>query len=155
MSVQRLYEWTEFLSSLSFQLSEWENIRGSENNKKGPQFKLVLGGRQQRKIRSWRRPNCEIWRFCLCVILGVCDSVIWSNSFLLRSVARRWLVERESPSTCATVNWEVCKSEIAPYGLYLNVIKSQCVTQVLINPIIRTRTHRICHAYNPTSDCTY
>jgi hypothetical protein len=44
-------------------------------------------------------------------------------------------VETENPSACATVNWKVCKSAIALYHLYLNVIKGECVTKVLINPI--------------------
>jgi hypothetical protein len=37
---------------------------------------------------------------------------------VLRSVATRRLVETENPSACATVNWNVCKSAIALYGLY-------------------------------------
>jgi hypothetical protein len=37
---------------------------------------------------------------------------------VLRSVARRRLVETENPSACATVNWKVCNSVIALYGLY-------------------------------------
>jgi hypothetical protein len=59
---------------------------------------------------------------------------------VLRSVARRRLIESENPSACATVNWKVCKSAIALYCLYLNVIKRECVTEVLINPNIRNRT---------------
>jgi hypothetical protein len=42
---------------------------------------------------------------------------------------------------CVTVNYKVCKSVKALYYLYLSVIKRECVTKVLINPIIRTRTH--------------
>jgi hypothetical protein len=49
-------------------------------------------------------------------------------------------VKTENPSVCATVNWKLCKPEIALYCLYLSVIKRECVTKVLINPIIRTRT---------------
>jgi hypothetical protein len=49
-------------------------------------------------------------------------------------------VETENPSACATVNLKVCKSAITPYCLYLTVIKRECVTEVLINPTIRTRT---------------
>jgi hypothetical protein len=49
-------------------------------------------------------------------------------------------VETKNPSACATVECKVCKSAIALYCLYLNVIKSECVTEELINPIIRTRT---------------
>jgi hypothetical protein len=36
---------------------------------------------------------------------------------VLRSVARIRLVETETPSACAAVNWKVCKSAIALYGL--------------------------------------
>jgi hypothetical protein len=45
-----------------------------------------------------------------------------------------------NPSACATVSWKVCISAIALYCLYLSVIKKEYVTEVLINPIIRTRT---------------
>jgi hypothetical protein len=55
---------------------------------------------------------------------------------VLRSVARRRLVETGNPSACAVVNWKVCKSAIALYCLYLSVIKRECVTNVLISPII-------------------
>jgi hypothetical protein len=47
---------------------------------------------------------------------------------MLRSVARRRLVERENASACATVSWKVCKSAIALCCLHLSVIKSECVT---------------------------
>jgi hypothetical protein len=56
--------------------------------------------------------------------------------YVLRSVARRRLVETENPSACATVNCNWCKGEIALCYLYVGVIKSECVTQLLINPII-------------------
>jgi hypothetical protein len=59
-------------------------------------------------------------------------------------------VERENPSACAKVVCKWCKSEIALYGLYLNVIKSECVIQLLINPIIRTRTRLINGVYHHT-----
>jgi hypothetical protein len=42
---------------------------------------------------------------------------------VLRSVARRRLVETGNPSMCTTVNCKVCKSATA---LYLNVIKRTC-----------------------------
>jgi hypothetical protein len=57
--------------------------------------------------------------------------------FVLRSVAGRQLVEEENPSACATVNWKVCKSAIALYFMYLCVFQSECITEVLINPIIQ------------------
>jgi hypothetical protein len=43
----------------------------------------------------------------------------------------------------------VCKSAVA---LYLSVIKRECVTEVPINPIIRTGTSLFHHAYHPTHD---
>jgi hypothetical protein len=45
------------------------------------------------------------------------------------------------------MNWKVCKWEIA---LYLSVIKSERVTQLLINPIIRARTRHFSGVYQPT-----
>jgi hypothetical protein len=45
----------------------------------------------------------------------------------------------------------VCKSVIA---LYLNVIKKEFVTKVLINPIIRTRTRHFRREYHPIRDNT-
>jgi hypothetical protein len=35
-------------------------------------------------------------------------------------------VERQNPSASATMNWEVCKSGIALYGLYVNMSKRDC-----------------------------
>jgi hypothetical protein len=35
-------------------------------------------------------------------------------------------VKTGNPSACVTVNWKVCKSGIALYCLYLNVIKRDC-----------------------------
>jgi hypothetical protein len=58
------------------------------------------------------------YRKCDCKILGVIPVVIEVQVSVLRSVARRRLVETENPSACATVNWKVCKSAIALYGLY-------------------------------------
>jgi hypothetical protein len=43
----------------------------------------------------------------------------------------------------------VCKSAIA---LYLSVSKRERVTEVLINPIIRTRTRHFRHAYPHSRD---
>jgi hypothetical protein len=58
----------------------------------------------------------------------------------------------ERTNVCVAVNYNVCKSAIVLYGLYVNVIKSECVTQVLINPIIRTRTRHFLRVYQPTGD---
>jgi hypothetical protein len=64
-----------------------------------------------------RRLACEDlkcdWKI-LCVILVVIEVQV----SVLRSVATRRLVETENPSACVTVNWNVCKSAIAPYCLY-------------------------------------
>jgi hypothetical protein len=67
---------------------------------------------------------------------------------VLKSVARRQLVERENPSVCATVNWKVRISAIALYCLCVSITKSECVTQLLINSIIRNRTHLISGVYH-------
>jgi hypothetical protein len=66
------------------------------------------------------------------------------------SVARRRLVERDNPSACATVNWKKCISAIALYCLCVSVTKSESVTQLIINPIIRTRTRLISGVYHYT-----
>jgi hypothetical protein len=57
----------------------------------------------------------------------------------------------EDSSACVTTNCKSCNSVIA---LYLNVIKRDCVTKVLTNPIIRTGTRHFRHAYQPTRDNT-
>jgi hypothetical protein len=49
-------------------------------------------------------------------------------------------VKTENPSACATVNWNVCKSAIALYCMYLKVIKRLYVNKLLIHPISQTRT---------------
>jgi hypothetical protein len=46
----------------------------------------------------------------------------------------------ENPIACAIVNSEVCKSKIALYYMSVKVIRSGVCNQVLINPVIRTRT---------------
>jgi hypothetical protein len=78
------------------------------------------------------------------------QEVIEVQVSVLRSVARRRLVETENPSACATVKCKVFKSAIALYGLYclyVSVIKRACVTKLLINSIIRTRNH---HSFTRT-----
>jgi hypothetical protein len=52
-------------------------------------------------------------------------------------------VETGNPSACATVIWIVRKTEIELCDLYLSVIKSECITQLIINPFVRTRTRLI------------
>jgi hypothetical protein len=59
-------------------------------------------------------------------------------------------VETENPSACATVNWKVCISAIALYYLHVSVIRCECVTQLQINPIIRTSTRHVSGVYHPT-----
>jgi hypothetical protein len=73
-----------------------------------------------------------------CVILGVCDSVRRLYFLRFNCCTRRGPV-------CVCV----CKSGIM---LYLSVIERECVTKVLINPIIRTRTSHLHGAYHPTRD---
>jgi hypothetical protein len=38
-------------------------------------------------------------------------------------------METENPSACATVICKWCRSAISLYGLYLSVIKNECVTK--------------------------
>jgi hypothetical protein len=52
-------------------------------------------------------------------------------------------VETENPSACATVNCNWCKKEIALIFLNFSVIERGCVTQLLINPIMRNGTRLI------------
>jgi hypothetical protein len=59
-------------------------------------------------------------------------------------------VETGNPSVCATVKCKVCKLAISLYGLYLSVIKCECVTQLRINPTIRSRIRLISDVYHPT-----
>jgi hypothetical protein len=75
---------------------------------------------------------------------------IWSVRLLSRSVAGKRLVETEKTSACVVVHCKLCKSEIAVYGLYLNVIKGECATQLLKNPIIQTRICLISGVYHKT-----
>jgi hypothetical protein len=71
--------------------------------------------------------KCEWKTFFVCNIWNV-----WFNETViipvLRSFARKRLVETENPSACATVNWKVCKWARTLYCLYVSVIKSECVT---------------------------
>jgi hypothetical protein len=59
-------------------------------------------------------------------------------------------VETGNPTACSTVIWKVCKTEISLYDLYVSVITSECVTQLRLNPIIRTRTRLISDVYHLT-----
>jgi hypothetical protein len=114
-------------------------------------LRVILGSRQLRMVRSWRRADRVNWR------LDVCYSAVtfrvWLSKTLivcvLRAVARKRLVETENLSACAKANWKVCKWAIAPYCC-IELTTSECVTQLLINPIIRTRTHLISRVYQPT-----
>jgi hypothetical protein len=85
------------------------------------------------------------WREGLRVLSYLeCQTVIVSVS---RSVAGKRLVVTENPSAYATVNCRKCKWEIALYCLCINVVKCVCITQLLTNPIIRTRTCLISGAH--------
>jgi hypothetical protein len=105
----------------------------------------VLDERQLWKVRNWRRADHVNWR--LYVWRLRCETVVAS---VLRAVAGRWLVETENANACATVCCKWCKSAIALYCLYVHVIRCECVTQVLINLIIRTRTCHFSGMYDPT-----
>jgi hypothetical protein len=61
----------------------------------------------------------------------------------------------EKTNVCVTVNYNVCKSARALCDLYVSVIKSACVSQLLINAIIRTRTRLISGVYHPTGHNIY
>jgi hypothetical protein len=52
---------------------------------------------------------------------------------VLRSVARRRLVNKKNPSVHATVCCKLCKSAIALYGLYFNVVKRESVCKLTAN----------------------
>jgi hypothetical protein len=58
-------------------------------------------------------------------------------------------VNTETSSACATANCELCK-----FGdnAVLIVIKIELVTELVINPIIRTRTRFFRHAYPHSCD---
>jgi hypothetical protein len=45
-------------------------------------------------------------------------------------------VETVNPSACAAEKCNSCKGEIALCYLYVSVLKSECVAQLLINPVI-------------------
>jgi hypothetical protein len=93
---------------------------------------------------SYRSYRHDLWRVLLwiedlCVIFGVWDCYSCAS----RLVARRRLVERQNPSACATVNCNWRKRDIALYGLCISVIYEWVGNQLIINPIIRTRTRPI------------
>jgi hypothetical protein len=98
--------------------------------------------RSEFSVSSW----CELWRVLLWIegLIYVqhleCETMVVS---VLRSVARRRLVEKEDLSACPTVNCSWRKTVITLYDLYVSIITSECVTQLIINPIIRTRTRLI------------
>jgi hypothetical protein len=125
--------------------SKWSRfqMRSSRRDIEVVLGKFSVSSQRATAAEGGRKPERVIWRPCLCVILGVCASVIWSDGFCVRSVARRRLVETGSPTACATLNSNWCKGEIALCYLYVSVNKSGCVTQLLINPVIRTRTRLI------------
>jgi hypothetical protein len=115
-SVSRIYrrDWSSLTSS-----SRWEIavVLGEFSVGDGVPVWLV-------KKRVSHESRSVKWRFYVeCVIKWDCY-----NSCVLRSVARRRLVETGNPSACATVNCKVCKSAIALHCLCVRVIKSACVT---------------------------
>jgi hypothetical protein len=52
-------------------------------------------------------------------------------------------VEQENPSACATADCKVSEREIELYCHCISVIYERVCNQLLINPIIRTRTRLI------------
>jgi hypothetical protein len=71
--------------------------------------------------------KCDVETLCALSCSGI--GSVWFRETciipVLRSVARRRLVKPGNPSVCAMVKCELCKSL---YGLYLSVIKCECVT---------------------------
>jgi hypothetical protein len=65
-----------------------------------------------------------------------CQFLCWG------SVARRRLVKTENPSACAAVNWK-CVEQRSRYDW---VWLRKLVTEVAINPVIRSRTRYFRHA---------
>jgi hypothetical protein len=76
-----------------------------------------------------------LWREDLCVIQYLKCEIV--------TVAGKRLVETRNPNACATVNCKTCKTVTALYGLCVRVSKSECVSQLLINAIIRSTTRLI------------
>jgi hypothetical protein len=82
--------------ALFFRMSDQGFIEETEAH-----LQAVLGERKLRKVSSLRELwSVLLWREDLCVILAV-----WNcGSSVLRSVARRRLVETENPSACEMVD---------------------------------------------------
>jgi hypothetical protein len=118
----------DIVLSSELQLEFWD--RKSKGGSKWTEYRRT----QEVSLRG-----SKVWREDF-----VCN--ICSDSSALRSVARRQLAETEHSSACEMVNWKVCNTAIVLYCMYLSVIQKECVTKVLINPIIQTRTtHFITH----------
>jgi hypothetical protein len=49
--------------------------------------------------------------------------------FVLRAVERRRPMKTKNRCACETVNFKICNSARAQYGLYLSVIEGECVTK--------------------------
>jgi hypothetical protein len=82
-----------------------------------------------------------IWEECFCEEKSYMEYLKCKTySCASRSVAGRQQVERENPSTCATVDCKVCKWETALYCLCISVIYEWVRNHLIINPIIRTRS---------------
>jgi hypothetical protein len=73
---------------------------------------LEPGVQKNTRGRPVRNVKCD-WKI-LCVIFVVIRVLV----SVPISIARRRLVETENPSAYTTVNWKVCKSALALYGLY-------------------------------------
>jgi hypothetical protein len=90
------------------------------------------------RVQQWRDLMWNIWSMWFNETVRVC---------VLGSFAGKLRVETEDPNACATVCCKLCKSGISSY---LSAIKSVRVSQLLINPIIRTRTRLISGVHHPT-----
>jgi hypothetical protein len=129
----------------------WEKITGErkQNPKKNARVSSVefsIGDSHGKFVEDlWR---LKVWLED-CVYVSYWECVIqWDcYSFCVDIVARR-LVKTGNPSACAMVNWNVGKSAIVLYCLYLNVIKRECNQRA--NKSNHPTSFR--HVYHPTRD---
>jgi hypothetical protein len=82
---------------------------------------------------------------------------LWRLKVWLEGIIHVCVIQWDCYSSCIIMvvpgeDQCVCKSVIAPYCLYLSVIKRERLTEVLINPIIRNRTRHFSYTYHPTRD---
>jgi hypothetical protein len=102
--------------------------------------RVVLG-----EFSVWVARNASVKRRFMCNTWSV---RLWY--FCVEIRCYKTTNETGNPSACATVNWKVCKWAIALYCLRVSVIQGGCVSQLLINPIIRIKTRLINEVYHYT-----